>query len=756
MKTFYHKIPVFLILVFGLGFFANGQGTILPPELIGTDLEKAQSDLKKAIEAGQDSLTINLAEVYFYDGKYPEALQEYQKADRLKLINTAGQKRNYTHVARMLDASSPYDVPTGYFNRSWTFDATLQAFCGNSANEDFAPFKWNELLFITSSRNPSRRIYEFTSKPFLDVFAFAGGCEPVSLPGFLPRNLNTRWHDGPIAISADTNLVVITRNYDKPNENGFHNLYMEYYVRENGSWQKGQNFPFSSENFSVQHPFFHNEENTLYFASNFRGGQGGFDLYKSKWNGTGWETPVNLGSRVNSEYDEVFPSFTPEGDLVYATNHIETMGGLDLVLFKDGLRTLFPEPFNTSHDDFAISYENVNKGYLSSNRTGGNFGDNIYSFEIPVPAPVEYFFIAKVVDKETGEPIEGALVAFSSYGRGVSGSVLTDEAGQANMFKSIADIPEYQFDVSKTGYNTLEITSSQFDLSDSHYLITFSLEKRTEPVVAEVPKPTTGNIILYFENDVPAAAPGGLSAIIGYDLTHRNLLEARATFRQQTVSTQDELNAFFTEVEQGMQELDQFASFLLEELKNGEKFLIDLAAYASPLASAQYNARLTERRNASVKNFLSKWQDGALNAYLADGSLRFVDKAYGDTQAPEGISDSPANRRESVFSVKASRERRVILFWKKVSEETGELIQMESSPRKDYYIIIGSFKSKRSAQTALHQVSGQGAPAPGILEEQQKGLFRVYFNSYPLMEQAQSQLEQVRQNITSDAWIVNL
>ncbi|MEE4177748.1 MAG: SPOR domain-containing protein [Bacteroides sp.] len=756
MKTFYQNMTVFLFLVFGLGFYAIGQGNILPPELIGADLEKVQTDLKKAIEAGQDSLTINLAEVYFFEGKYQEALQTYQKADSLGLVTTAEQKRNYTHAARKLNTSSPYDTPTGYFNQSWTFDANLQTFCGNSANEDFAPFKWNDLLFVTSSRNASRRIYDYTSKPFLDVFAFTGDCEPVSLPRFLPRDLNTRLHDGPIAISADTNLVVITRNYEKPNENGFHNLYMEYFVRENGDWQKGIKFPFANENYSVQHPFYHDGESTLYFASNFRGGQGGFDLYKAKWNGIDWETPVNLGPVVNSSYDEVFPSFTLEGDLVYSTNHIETMGGLDLVLFKDGLRTLFPEPFNTANDDFALIFENANQGYLSSNRTGGTFGDNIYTFEIPIPAPVEYFFIAKVVDKETGDPIEGALVAFSSYGRSISGSVLTDNTGEANMFKSVADVPEFQFDISKPEYNTLEMITSAFEISGTHYKITFSLEKRTEPIVAEVPKPTSGTIILYFENDVPAAVQGGLSAIRGYDQTHRNFLEARSTYRQQTVSSQEDLNAFFTDVEGGMQELDQFARFLFEELKNGEKFLIDLAAYASPLASNEYNVRLSERRNASVKNFLNQWQNGALTTYLADGSLRFVDKAYGDSQAPAGISDSPANRSESVYSVKASRERRVAMFWKKVTEETGDVLQNETTNPKDYYIVVGSFRNKRSAETVMNQVSRQGAPAPGILEEQEKGLFRVYFNRYPMLEQARTELPQVRQTITSDAWIVSL
>ena len=756
MKTFYQTHFFSFFLVFALAIFAKGQASLLPEEFIGKDLSQAQDSLRKAIEAGQDSLVIDLAEVYYYDGKFEEALKEYQQADILGLVTEPEQKRNFTHVARMFSITSPYDIPTGYFNKSWTFEAEIESFCGNSANEDFAPFKWKNLLFVTSSRKESRRVYEFTSKPFLDVYAFTVECDPAEIPDFLPRNLNTRLHDGPLAIAADTSLVVITRNYDEPNENGFQNLYLEYFIRENGKWQKGMRFPFANENYSVQHPFFHDAENTLYFASNFRGGHGGYDLYKSKWNGSEWDTPVNLGQQVNSNYDEVFPSVDPDGNLIYSTNHIETHGGLDLVLFKDGLRTLFPEPFNTPLDDFAITYTDKQSGYFSSTRSEGAFSDNIYSFSIPIPAPVEYFFIAKVIDKETREPLEGALVAFSSYDRGISGSMITDEKGQANLFKSVADAPEFQFEVIKTGYQTLERTTSQFNLSGTYYAITFELGKVTEPVVAEVPAPTSGTIVLYFENNLPAVDPGGLQNTTPYDQTLDQYLGARSTYSEKSVSSPQDLQDFFTEVRLGMNELNNLAGFLLDELEEGELLLIDLAAYASPLASSQYNARLSERRNESVKNFLLNWENGALKPYLSSGNLRFVDQAFGDREAPAGISDSPTNRRESVYSVRAARERRVVLFWKKINEDAGANLETKPTNSKEFFIVVGSFRNKNLAEKALELISDQQATNSGILEYPEKGLFRVYVNAYEHLEMAREDLYSVRQTIASDAWIVSL
>ncbi|HZN58369.1 MAG TPA: hypothetical protein VFD71_09870 [Planctomycetota bacterium] len=60
---------------------------------------------------------------------------------------------------------------------------------------------------------------------------------------------------------------------------------------------------------------------TIYFSSNRPGGLGGFDIYAARRGDNGWETPVNLGSRINSPYDETGPAIHPSGAvLVFTTN----------------------------------------------------------------------------------------------------------------------------------------------------------------------------------------------------------------------------------------------------------------------------------------------------------------------------------------------------------------------------------------------------------------------------------------------------
>ena len=59
----------------------------------------------------------------------------------------------------------------------------------------------------------------------------------------------------------------------------------------------------------------------LYFASDREGGFGGYDLWFSMLEGGGWTSPQNLGSRVNSPYDETEATLTPDGQLlVFATD----------------------------------------------------------------------------------------------------------------------------------------------------------------------------------------------------------------------------------------------------------------------------------------------------------------------------------------------------------------------------------------------------------------------------------------------------
>lgn len=128
--------------------------------------------------------------------------------------------------------------------------------------------------------------------------------------------------------------------------------------------------------------------NTLFFASDRSGGQGGTDLYMSKRLPTGkWAPAVNLGPEINTQFDEDFPSLSPDGKVLYFSSKGHTsMGGYDIFKAELGEETgkygsvkNLGYPINTPEDNsnFCIS-ESSRYGYIAAIRDGGLGDYDIY------------------------------------------------------------------------------------------------------------------------------------------------------------------------------------------------------------------------------------------------------------------------------------------------------------------------------------------------------------------------------------------
>jgi outer membrane protein OmpA-like peptidoglycan-associated protein len=71
--------------------------------------------------------------------------------------------------------------------------------------------------------------------------------------------------------------------------------------------------------------------NHLYFTSSRPGGFGGMDIYRCKKLGTGeWSKAVNLGSVINSQYDEVAPYIQPDDATLYFSSNRVTASSYDI------------------------------------------------------------------------------------------------------------------------------------------------------------------------------------------------------------------------------------------------------------------------------------------------------------------------------------------------------------------------------------------------------------------------------------------
>ncbi len=104
--------------------------------------------------------------------------------------------------------------------------------------------------------------------------------------------------------------------------------------RSDGTWSQPEVAPFAGK-FSDLEPAFSADGKTLYFASNRP--QNGtepkdFDIWKVTRSGDGWGEPVNLGTTINTEMDEFYPSITKSGNLYFTATYKEGPGREDIYL----------------------------------------------------------------------------------------------------------------------------------------------------------------------------------------------------------------------------------------------------------------------------------------------------------------------------------------------------------------------------------------------------------------------------------------
>lgn len=273
----------------------------------------------------------------------------------------------------------------------------------NNKNSDFGVAKYKSGYVFSSSRNEQVGVLyysEDTLAPLLDLYYFhKKDSAKFSKPKPFAKELNSKYNDGPATFSHDGNTIVLTRSYPLPQMRDS-SLQMRLTLMishlQKGKWQKAEVIPFCTGQWNYTHPSFSPNDSVLYFASDRTGGYGGLDIYFSRLTSAGWSAPVNLGSKINSLYNEEFPFCSDSGNLYFDSDRPGGYGMLDIYAWdmRDSAYT-YPQilkgEVNSAADDFAFWYsENEAEGFFSSNRNNGRADDDIYYFKVDWPAPVSY------------------------------------------------------------------------------------------------------------------------------------------------------------------------------------------------------------------------------------------------------------------------------------------------------------------------------------------------------------------------------
>lgn len=258
----------------------------------------------------------------------------------------------------------------------------------NSAEEEYSPFCFDGKLYFTSSRG-AEKIHTSTGTGFTDLYEFDfDGVEKHSgTAAVMSDTFNTPdAHEASGIFSPDGHSFYFARG-NSGSKKGPQDV--DIYVStlgEDGAWGAPQKLPFNEGYSWDSTPALSADGNTLYFASNREGGYGGTDLYRVSRNPDGtWGTPVNLGTPINTRGNELFPYERNDSTFYFSSDGHPSFGKLDLfIVRKEEDKRMQIEnlgsPMNTSYDDFGIVYRDSIYGYISSDREGGEGGDDIYEF----------------------------------------------------------------------------------------------------------------------------------------------------------------------------------------------------------------------------------------------------------------------------------------------------------------------------------------------------------------------------------------
>lgn len=507
--------------------------------------QKAVAAYNNAIRYKQtDSLTfLYLGQQLMKTGNYKEAAKAFQRMlDSVPQCQQAqiGLK-SATSAPKWKEQGSQYTVKKENFF--------------NSRRADYSPMLAgdnNDQLFFTSTRNQAQgdELSGITGTKNGDIFVSVKDEKGKwTKPEAVQGELNTEYDEGACAFTPDSKTMYLTQCLADPSYPRFATICKSN--RADASWSKGTTEALTKDTLSsYAHPAVSPDGEWLYFTSDMPGGMGGYDIWRVRIGGKSMGGVENVGTPINSEGDEMFPTFRPNGDLYFSSDGHPGMGGLDIFIAKpdslgNGWTLEHPGyPLNSQGDDFGMTFEGLhNRGFFSSNRGDAKGWDHIYSFVNPEIIQT----VKGWVYEKDGYELPSALV----YMVGNDGTNLKlNVKGDGSFVQEIKPDVDYVFLGTCKGYlNHKEQLRVEKPTESEEYVLQFPLASITAPVLID-------NIFYDFD---------------------------KATLRPESMASLDEL---------------------IKLLNENPNVTIELSAHCDYRGPAAYNKDLSQRRAEAVVEYL--------------------------------------------------------------------------------------------------------------------------------------------------------
>jgi tetratricopeptide (TPR) repeat protein len=702
--------------------------------------------------------------VLFYLGEMHQRLGDYKKAKDyydLYVTQYGNDEDYYTQKAKVESIACEWAMGKTGVTDSFVVINRLTTDV-NTVDSDFAPtFKENKLVY-SSMRFKEQKAKDKPSRQISKILIFKDGFSEV-----YDENLNnTNLSLANTAISSNKTTIYFTKCAYVAEGKLRCDLYQGKIVDDKTINEVEKLKVLNDTSHTTTHPaigkFENDDREVLFFASDRKGGKGKLDIWYSYLTNGVPSDPINL-TGINTIEDDITPFYhTLSNTLYFSSNGKRGFGGFDVfgaVFSNDSITEQYhlDPPTNSSYNDvYYVVSDDFKKGYLSSNREGSLYVDNmlesccydIYEVELK---DLRLNLITLTYDKPTGLDLSGTNVTLTDVNTGKEIAKITNDSTNMSVFPLqrgktylLKAEKEYYLPDSTT-FNTKDIRTSQ-DITKRIYLqpdlitldvftfddatkealndATVVLEDITDPSkssqtivnhsgndfkfqlqrgktyrikatkdgysvetsLADTKGFTGGsirkdiylrklnlnaylNLALYFDNDHPEPRAKTTSTSKNYKTTLDAYLNKRSEFEKNyllglsgntRIEAKNEMDKFFkNDVQGGFDTFYLFMVDLLDELRQGQRIEVNIKGFASPRADLKYNMILAQRRINTLRNEMMAFNGGVFKPYFKNKQLIINQISYGEELAPVNVSDNLVDRKRSVYSVAASKQRKV-------------------------------------------------------------------------------------------------
>ncbi|MBK8951645.1 MAG: PD40 domain-containing protein [Chitinophagaceae bacterium] len=217
----------------------------------------------------------------------------------------------------------------------------------NTTGASYAPAWLNENTLLFTSTRPldtTAKAKEYTNRVYQAAIE-SGAVNSVSLTA-IPQEKGMQ--QGVAGLAPDGNTMYLTK-WAVSGEKKLSAIYTSNKTNDGWSEPAKLGTAINAEGSNNQQPFVTPDGRYLLFSSNREGGLGGYDLWYAPVDNGIPGTSINMGSVINTGYDEQAPSYhAVSGNLVFSSNGRVGMGGYDFFQSKGSIGK-WSEPVNMGY-----------------------------------------------------------------------------------------------------------------------------------------------------------------------------------------------------------------------------------------------------------------------------------------------------------------------------------------------------------------------------------------------------------------------